>query len=110
MHNTEILGTQFDGVTVQLDRPHEVNRGAHFAGIQAFLGRPGQIPGKVRRVHVMSAHRFGEIRSYVLDDGKALRLAGPCYTGEWAEMDVEVARVLDATIYPYSVNDGGEVW
>ena len=68
--------TNFPGVTVQLDRDaDQPGRGAHFAGLVAFLGGPATIPGKVRRVHVMSAHAFGEIRSYVLDEANELRAA-----------------------------------
>jgi hypothetical protein len=102
--------TNFPGVTVQLDRDvDQPGRGAHFAGLVAFLGGPATLPGKVRRVHVMSAHAFGEIRSYVLDEANELRLAGPCYTGEWTEMDAEIARVLGATVHPYTISHGGHV-
>lgn len=102
--------TNFLGITVQVD--HEAgqpDRGAHFAGLVAFLGGPGDIPGQVRRVHVMSTHAGGEIRSYVLDESRQLRLAGPCYTGEWSEMDAEVARVLGAAVHPYTISPGGHV-
>lgn len=70
--------TNIDGVTVQLDRAQEQpGRGAHFTGQREFMGGPGHIPGLVQRVHVMSSHAFGEIRSYVLDETRVLRLAGP---------------------------------
>ena len=38
-----------------------------------------------------------------------LRLAGPCYSGVWEEMDAEVARVLAATLHPYTISLGGSV-
>lgn len=98
--------TAFEGITVQLDQP---GRGAHFAGLREFMGGPDHIPGLVQRVHVMSSHAFGEIRSYVLDEARCLRLAGPCHGGEWAEMDSEVARVLAATLHPYKLTAGGSI-
>lgn len=102
--------TNIDGITVQLDRAQEQpGRGAHFAGQREFMGGPGHIPGLIQRVHVMSSHAFGEIRSYVLDEARTLRLAGPCYSGVWEEMDAEVARVLAATLHPYTISLGGSV-
>ena len=107
---TVTFATAFEGITVQLDQAAEQpGRGAHFAGRREFMGGPGHIPGLVQRVHVMSSHAFGEIRSYVLDEARCLRLAGPCYGGEWAEMDNEVARVLAATLHPYKLTAGGSI-
>ena len=107
---TVTFATAFEGITVQLDQTAEQpGRGAHFAGLREFMGGPGHIPGLVQRVHVMSSHAFGEIRSYVLDEARCLRLAGPCHGGEWAEMDNEVARVLAATLHPYKLTAGGSI-
>ena len=107
---TVTFATAFESITVQLDQAAEQpGRGAHFAGVREFMGGPGHIPGLVQRVHVMSSHAFGEIRSYVLDEARCLRLAGPCYGGEWAEMDNEVARVLAATLHPYKLTAGGSI-
>ncbi len=102
--------TAFDGVTVQLDQvAFQPGRGAHFAGAREFMGGPDRIPGLVQRVHVMSSHAGGEIRSYVLDEARCLRLAGPDHRGEWTEMDNEVALVLAATVRPYKLTAGGSI-
>jgi hypothetical protein len=102
--------TDIEGITVRLDQTQESpSRGAHFAGQVEFMGHAGKIPGLLQRVHVMSSGAGAEIRSYVLDEARVLRLAGPCYTGEWTEMDAEVARVLAATVHPYTISPGGHV-
>jgi hypothetical protein len=107
---TVTFATAFEGITVQLDQAAEQpGRGAHFAGLREFMGGPDHIPGLVQRVHVMSSHAFGEIRSYVLDEARCLRLAGPCHGGEWAEMDSEVASVLAASLHPYKLTAGGSI-
>ena len=95
--------TAIQGITVEVDPPRAPDTGAHFAGLLEFLGGPDHVPGKVSRVHVMSAHAGGEIRSYELDGESQLRLAGPCHGGRWPEMDAEVARVLGASVYPYEI-------
>lgn len=58
------------------------------------------------RIHVMSTHAGGEIRSYILRDGEAWP-DQPCYTGVWPEMDVAVAEALGARVVPYTVSAGG---
>lgn len=55
-------------------------------------------------VHVMSRHAGGEIRGYVLIDGK-LHLRHPCYTGRWPEMDEAVEAAIGASVQPYCVCD-----
>jgi len=71
--------------------------------------RPAHMPpGPGRLVHVMSSAASGEIRSYVWSRGR-LYLRSPCYTGRWADMDAEVARVLGAEVAPYTVSAGGEI-
>lgn len=99
--------TSINGIAVHLDAEAKpvMDDGWHwnFVGDRALVGH------KVRGVHVMSRHVGGQIRGYVLDETGGLRLAGPCYTGEWPEMDAEVARVLGAAIIPYAVGPGGTV-
>lgn len=103
--------TSFGGITVELDHVWlGLSAGSHFAGLAEFRGGPDHVPGKTRRVHVMSSHAKGEIRSYVIDEDKVLRLAGPEHGGEWHEMDTGVARVLGATVHPYTITAGGSVY
>ncbi|MGE0444537.1 MAG: hypothetical protein AB7P99_04860 [Vicinamibacterales bacterium] len=58
----------------------------------------GQQPGVYETgsiVHVMSKPAGGEIRGYLLIDGR-LHLRLPSYTGDWPEMDAAVAqRVIE---------------
>ena len=99
--------TAIHGISIELDTEHrEVMADGwhwHFAGVWSLAGT------KVRGVRVMSSHAGGQIRGYVLDEHGGLRLAGPCYTGHWQEMDEEVARVLGAQVVPYQVTAGGAV-
>ena len=46
-------------------------------------------------VHVMSSHSPGEIRGYVLHNGK-LHKRLPCYSGDWPEMDSAVLAAIAA--------------
>jgi hypothetical protein len=105
--------TTFDGVTVQVDQEAYVpTLGSHFAGYREMVEDGSKVLPTVRRVHVMSTHAGGEIRSYVLDDANVLRLAGPAYTGRWTEMDDEVARAVGAaSVHPYTLTpeSGGSV-
>lgn len=67
--------SQGPGSSLSRPQPSEQpGRGAHFAGLREFMGGPDHIPGRVQRVHVISSHAFGEIRSYVLDEARCLRL------------------------------------
>lgn len=90
-----------NGLNVEVDRP------VPYDGHVGFLGcRSTPLDTPTQRVHVMSRRRGGEVRSYVLV-GQELRLAWPCYSGRWVEMDEAVARRLDATVPPYRVNASG---
>lgn len=96
--------TRWPGVTVKVDKarhdtplagPLDVDPGPGGSAFAHRLAYGFTVRlGDYRRVHVMSAHAGGEIRSYELAENGGLLLAYPCYTGLWPEMDAEVARVV----------------
>lgn len=98
--------TRWPGVTVRIDNPRHIvphagpldvdpGPGGNAFGYHFTTGRRPQL-GDWRRVHVMSEHRGGEVRSYELEAGGTLLLAYPCYTGLWPELDAEVEQIIAA--------------
>lgn len=61
----------------------------------SFVDRPAKWDGVGALVHVISRPAGGEIRGYVLIDGK-LHLRLPNYAGNWPELDAAVARRINA--------------
>lgn len=90
---------------VQVDRPRRwPGPDGYFA---SFVGARGvDFNTEVQVVHVISPHRGGEIRGYVLI-GDRLHLRLPCYTGHWDELDEAVARRTGASVVPYELGAGG---
>lgn len=62
----------------------------------------------VRFVHVMSHARHGEVRVYVIWDGR-LWLGSPCYSGRWPEVDEAVSAALGMPVVPYVMPEHGGV-
>lgn len=96
--------TSFPGVIVQVDDrarhevvfagPLDVDPGAGGCAYEHRSATGYQCPlGDWRRVHVLSRHAGGEIRSYELSAEGTLLLAYPCYSGLWPEMDAEVQAI-----------------
>jgi hypothetical protein len=74
-----------------------------------FVGQRDVSPDvEAQLVHVISPHRGGEIRGYVLIEHR-LHLRTPCYSGEWPEMDMAVGDLLGALVVPYRADSGGTV-
>lgn len=61
----------------------------------SFVDRPAKWNGKGALVHVISKPAGGEIRGYVLIDGR-LHMRLPNYAGDWPELDAAVTRRLNA--------------
>ncbi len=94
------------GIHVEVDEPIPMHNrlGAFIGDATIPVGTP------IRIVHVMSTHSRGEIRGYVLIEGR-LYLRIPCSVGAWAQMDVAVSAAVNAPIVPYiAVPEKGASW
>lgn len=93
-----------NGLRLEVDPPRKA--GYYTA---AFVGlRGSDRDAEAQLVHVISPAAGGEIRGYLLIEHK-LHLRTPCYTGEWAEMDMAVGDQLGALVVPYRADAGGTV-
>jgi hypothetical protein len=87
---------------VEIDEPRSIS--PHLA----FVNRPAKWDGRGSLVHVISRPAGGEIRGYVLIEGK-LHMRLPNHAGDWPELDAAVARRVSAKGCGFGV-DGADCY